>query len=78
MNARDLLAVLLMIAPSFTLIAASILTIVPVEQSALREDPPAQAAQAAAQHGVATQKRMRDPWAKAVPAEYSKAEPYAY
>ena len=68
MSGRDILAVLAMIAPSFTLIVAIAFALTPTGQLTAPAAPSAQAPKAQ----VATQKRMRDPWANATPVKYSK------
>ena len=71
MSGRDILAVLAMIAPSFTLIVAIAFALAPTERLMASAEPAAQGPQAAKVQ-VATQKRMHDPWANTTPAKYSK------
>ena len=63
MNGKDLLAVLVMIVPTFLLIALIVLTLVPASAVAPTTGAaPVREASANAEPPMATQKRMRDPW----------------
>ena len=73
MSGRDILAVLAMITPSFALIVAIALALVPAGLLTAPAAPNAQTSKARAEALVATQKPVRDPWAGATPVKYSKA-----
>ena len=73
MSGRDILAVLAMITPSFALIVAIALALVPAGLLTAPAAPNAQTSKARAEALVATQKRMRDPWTRETPEKYSKA-----